>query len=226
MTPSQTGLPVHRASPLLTLNPLFQRQNSSNEEIQLWYASLSSYAFFWEHYFSKKIDPSMVVGQDNLLLYQPQSIILRIRPEDRPINILQACAAAVVCGAHLTVSAPKNISRIILIKKLTPPTVQMIVETDEEFLARVAKQPFPRIRFLSSPQEEVCSQLLKEGARIICAPILANGRLELLHYTREISLSIDYHRYGNLGVREGEARTPLKDVLTNKKELCCVCECG
>ncbi|MEN9654219.1 MAG: putative proline dehydrogenase/delta-pyrroline-5-carboxylate dehydrogenase, partial [Chlamydiota bacterium] len=34
----------------------------------------------------------------------------------------------------------------------------------------------------------------------------ANGRLELLHYLREVSVSIDYHRYGNLGPREGEIR--------------------
>ncbi len=38
-----------------------------------------------------------------------------------------------------------------------------------------------------------------------------NGRLELLQFLREMSISIDYHRYGNLGMREGEWRAPITD---------------
>ena len=35
----------------------------------------------------------------------------------------------------------------------------------------------------------------------------SNGRVALLRYLREQSVSIDYHRYGNLGEREEEPRT-------------------
>ena len=38
------------------------------------------------------------------------------------------------------------------------------------------------------------------------APVLSEGRLELLWYTEEQSLSIDYHCYGNLGARANEKR--------------------
>ena len=38
------------------------------------------------------------------------------------------------------------------------------------------------------------------------APVLSEGRLDLLWYTEEQSLSIDYHRYGNLGARANEKR--------------------
>jgi RHH-type proline utilization regulon transcriptional repressor/proline dehydrogenase/delta 1-pyrroline-5-carboxylate dehydrogenase len=38
------------------------------------------------------------------------------------------------------------------------------------------------------------------------APVLAHGRVELLWYMREQSLSVDYHRYGNLGIRADEER--------------------
>jgi RHH-type proline utilization regulon transcriptional repressor/proline dehydrogenase/delta 1-pyrroline-5-carboxylate dehydrogenase len=30
-----------------------------------------------------------------------------------------------------------------------------------------------------------------------------------LHYLQEVSISIDYHRYGNLGLRDGELRSPI-----------------
>ena len=37
-------------------------------------------------------------------------------------------------------------------------------------------------------------------------PVLSECRLELLWYTEEQSLSIDYHRYGNLGAHANEKR--------------------
>jgi RHH-type proline utilization regulon transcriptional repressor/proline dehydrogenase/delta 1-pyrroline-5-carboxylate dehydrogenase len=40
-------------------------------------------------------------------------------------------------------------------------------------------------------------------------PVVAAGRIELLWYLREQSISFDYHRYGNLGRRAGELRRPL-----------------
>jgi RHH-type proline utilization regulon transcriptional repressor/proline dehydrogenase/delta 1-pyrroline-5-carboxylate dehydrogenase len=39
--------------------------------------------------------------------------------------------------------------------------------------------------------------------------MLGVGRIELLHYLREQSLSVDYHRYGNLGARGDEGRAPV-----------------
>ena len=41
------------------------------------------------------------------------------------------------------------------------------------------------------------------------APVLAHGRIELLWYLREQSLSTSYHRYGNLGLRSSEERAPI-----------------
>ncbi|NGX44721.1 MAG: hypothetical protein K1060chlam3_00896, partial [Candidatus Anoxychlamydiales bacterium] len=41
------------------------------------------------------------------------------------------------------------------------------------------------------------------------APVLANGRFELLHYIKEISITYEYHRYGNLGIKESEMRKPI-----------------
>jgi RHH-type proline utilization regulon transcriptional repressor/proline dehydrogenase/delta 1-pyrroline-5-carboxylate dehydrogenase len=40
-------------------------------------------------------------------------------------------------------------------------------------------------------------------------PVSLSGRVELLWYVREQSLSVDYHRYGNLGFRAEEERSPV-----------------
>jgi RHH-type proline utilization regulon transcriptional repressor/proline dehydrogenase/delta 1-pyrroline-5-carboxylate dehydrogenase len=42
------------------------------------------------------------------------------------------------------------------------------------------------------------------------APPVAHGRVELLSYVQEQSLSHVYHRYGNLGRRAGEPRHALR----------------
>jgi RHH-type proline utilization regulon transcriptional repressor/proline dehydrogenase/delta 1-pyrroline-5-carboxylate dehydrogenase len=42
------------------------------------------------------------------------------------------------------------------------------------------------------------------------APVLAHGRVELLWYLREQSLSHVYHRYGNLGRRADETRAVVR----------------
>ncbi len=42
------------------------------------------------------------------------------------------------------------------------------------------------------------------GVYLARAPVLIQGRVELLWYVREQSISSDYHRYGNLSIREGE----------------------
>jgi RHH-type proline utilization regulon transcriptional repressor/proline dehydrogenase/delta 1-pyrroline-5-carboxylate dehydrogenase len=41
------------------------------------------------------------------------------------------------------------------------------------------------------------------------APVLAEGRIELLWYLQEQSLSHIYHRYGNLGRRAEEPRAQV-----------------
>jgi RHH-type proline utilization regulon transcriptional repressor/proline dehydrogenase/delta 1-pyrroline-5-carboxylate dehydrogenase len=41
---------------------------------------------------------------------------------------------------------------------------------------------------------------------VMDAPVLVNGRIELLWNVREQSVSDDYHRYGNLGKRATEIR--------------------
>jgi len=47
------------------------------------------------------------------------------------------------------------------------------------------------------------------GGCVISAPVSGEGRLELLWYLSEQSVSTDYHRYGNLGRRALEKRAVI-----------------
>jgi RHH-type proline utilization regulon transcriptional repressor/proline dehydrogenase/delta 1-pyrroline-5-carboxylate dehydrogenase len=94
-------------------------------------------------------------------------------------------------------------------ESLKQPLLSFIAESQEHFVKRIGQQPTARVRLLSPASHHLKIALAEMGARVLDAPVLANGRLELLHYLREISLSVNYHRYGNLGTRETEKRSPL-----------------
>jgi RHH-type proline utilization regulon transcriptional repressor/proline dehydrogenase/delta 1-pyrroline-5-carboxylate dehydrogenase len=69
-----------------------------------------------------------------------------------------------------------------------------------------------RIRYAGRDRvpAEVRRAAAATGQWIADVPVVAAGRIELLWYLREQSISHDYHRYGNLGRRAGEPRRPLR----------------
>jgi RHH-type proline utilization regulon transcriptional repressor/proline dehydrogenase/delta 1-pyrroline-5-carboxylate dehydrogenase len=85
----------------------------------------------------------------------------------------------------------------------------VIEETEAQFLVRVAAGKMERIRLIEAPSQALLEAAAESATYIVHDNVLANGRLELLHYLREVSISWDYHRYGNLGLREGELRKPI-----------------
>ena len=86
--------------------------------------------------------------------------------------------------------------------------MEFIGETDHELADRVRSAETRRVRFAMPERvpEIVFRAAAASGVYLARAPVLVQGRVELLWYLREQSISIDYHRYGNLGSREGEER--------------------
>lgn len=175
------------------------------EDKDLWKSSVGSYAFYWNNYFSKEHDPSQVLGEDNILKYVPRTkLTLRIQEGNNDIDIRRVIAAAATCGAVLTVSGTEALVQTYAqapwaskIQGLT-----FVSETDEMLIKRINHGDLNRIRFLSTPTTDIEQALANNGCSVLRDPVLANGRLELLNFLREISISYDYHRYGNLGERE------------------------
>jgi RHH-type proline utilization regulon transcriptional repressor/proline dehydrogenase/delta 1-pyrroline-5-carboxylate dehydrogenase len=175
-------------------------------------ASIGNYLFFWQNYFSQEHDPSYVLGEDNLFYYVPRhKMVFRVQPTDDIIDVLRVIAAAHICNAQITISLDPS-SEI----NLTKIAQNIISETENELIARIENKDIDRIRFLSKPSAALQQAIAHNACNAIIAPVLENGRIELLNYLREVSLSFDYHRYGNLGARENELRGPC-----DEKTECC-----
>ncbi len=177
------------------------------EEKELWNASVSSYTFWWK-FFQRDHDPSRLYGQDNLLRYLPRKdVVIRLQESDELIDQIRIFAAILICGGEAVVTGHPH--TIAPWKNFTLPGIEFIEEDNFTLFARLRSGEASRLRFASVADSSLCHVAAEGACSIFDAPVLANGRVELLYYLREASISIDYHRYGNLGIRESEKRKPL-----------------
>jgi RHH-type proline utilization regulon transcriptional repressor/proline dehydrogenase/delta 1-pyrroline-5-carboxylate dehydrogenase len=183
-------------------------------------ASIGSYAFYWNHYFSQDHDPSKVLGQDNILRYVPRmDITLRVSNDDSLLDVFSAIAAAESCNGFLSISIsnqwPETKEFLTVLKGLHE---DIHVESDEEFCQKIHEGSVTRVRSFKALGDPIATACANAGINLIAAPIIANGRIELLHFLREISISSDYHRYGYLGEREV--------IPAKEQQGCCQKGCG
>lgn len=212
--PIQHGVPQEKHPVNSVVNELtayVQKIDLSVEELGMWYASISNYAY-WAKRFKEDHDPSQIVGQDNIFRYRPhRNMTFRLQEHDAPLDVLRVLAAALSCGICLHVSGTKNHLHFPFIELLgnKKDHFNFIDESEERFIERIKKESLTRIRLITEPSDALAQAAAHAGCFLDHAPVLANGRFELLHFLREISLSIDYHRYGNLNIRESEQRKPV-----------------
>jgi RHH-type proline utilization regulon transcriptional repressor/proline dehydrogenase/delta 1-pyrroline-5-carboxylate dehydrogenase len=89
--------------------------------------------------------------------------------------------------------------------------IEFIEESDEQLAAAIHGRQTDRVRY-AAPDRVPLAVLQAgnvAGGCVIATPVSSEGRLEVLWYLREQSISTDYHRYGNLGVRADEARAEV-----------------
>ena len=86
--------------------------------------------------------------------------------------------------------------------------IEFVEETDQRLGEVMRERQTGRVRFAARDRVPPLLRTIsaETGIALIDGPVLAEGRIELLWYLRERSISYAYHRYGNLGARSGEAR--------------------
>jgi RHH-type proline utilization regulon transcriptional repressor/proline dehydrogenase/delta 1-pyrroline-5-carboxylate dehydrogenase len=208
MKPKQLCFPKDMASipdELKILSALLTDLNLPSEHIELFMSSVGSYAHAWNEEFSKSHDPSMIRGQDNKFRYVPHMhVVLRLQKYTLLINVLRVLASAIICKAPLTISTSSKLMTLLRVKewKACYPQLTIIEEEEDKFIQSITNSKSKkRLRMLQDADLSLLTAIAGSCDLIMGTP-LANGRIELLHMLREMSVSHDYHRYGNLGERE------------------------
>ena len=76
--------------------------------------------------------------------------------------------------------------------------IRLIVESKDACAQRLGATPVERLRCVGSVEAGVALVAEHAGAAVLVHPLLLTGRVELLAYVREQSVSARYHRFGNL----------------------------
>ncbi|MBU0721155.1 bifunctional proline dehydrogenase/L-glutamate gamma-semialdehyde dehydrogenase [bacterium] len=176
--------------------------------------TVENFAYWLDKEFFKEHDYTNIRGESNITRYLSlKNITLVIEENDSLYEILCTIAASKMSGATLHISMPdKSTSQELL--WLAEKKVFLLDETDT--LAYEDKEKMlesmkgsNRVRYLNKDNinKEVYESLSKEAIHIAGEPFIPHGRIELMHFFIEQSISDSYHRYGNLGLK----------ALTSKK---------
>lgn len=102
--------------------------------------------------------------------------------------------AAKTCGTPLTISFDEKDDRSLA---LSASGCQLRKESLSSFLSTL--QSFERIRTCGADLPmELYQAAAKIDKYIATAPPVKEGRVELIHYIKEQSITFEYHRYGSI----------------------------
>lgn len=170
--------------------------------------TLQSYVQNYAKEFSVEHDYFKLRGEDNIFRYLPlKRVALRVSQGDTLFDVLCRILAAKVSGVALYISVEDDVENAVtsfLYEKKeglldTSDTIQR--ESESDFVIKFHSVD----RILYSDVSKVSTYVFEKAAKvtkfIVRGQPMMEGRLELLNYFEEQSISHSYHRYGNIGIR-------------------------
>lgn len=178
------------------------------EDIARTIRAIKSYRYHWETEFGEEKDYFHIRGQDNIHRYLPLGVVgIRLHPDDSLFETLARIAAARIAGNTAVLSIPEDLANAVTLFLDRTEAHDLLEATpirrqsDEELIASF--EVLQRIRYAAPDRvgQSVLKAAAATGYYIARAPVLMEGRLELIHYVQNQSVCNNYHRYGNLGER-------------------------
>lgn len=171
-------------------------------------AAVQSYLKEYENEFSKEHDYFKIRGEDNIFRYLPLSkVALRVCKDDSLFDVISRVLAAKISKVNIHISIDAGLDNSVVSflfenkDKLLTSTDSLVREDEESFIKLFNEVERIIYSDISKVSENVFSKAAKAVKYIVRQQPMMDGRLELLNYYQEQSISHSYHRYGNLGAR-------------------------
>jgi RHH-type proline utilization regulon transcriptional repressor/proline dehydrogenase/delta 1-pyrroline-5-carboxylate dehydrogenase len=195
----QQDLPSHQAALRPEVADVLQtmrRWLKQDIEKSVASAAAASFQHFMNVEFGVGHEPSALPGQRDIFRYRPlpRGVLLRLREPFEPLLLAGAVLAAMTTGVKIELSLQRASS---LADALGLPVT---VETEDELARRLEKDSarYDQLRVPQGTVGEVYRAAARHHLNVIDQPIVANGRIELMHYFREQTISENTHRHGIL----------------------------
>jgi RHH-type proline utilization regulon transcriptional repressor/proline dehydrogenase/delta 1-pyrroline-5-carboxylate dehydrogenase len=164
-------------------------------------------ALAWDREFGQVRDVSHLGVERNLFRYRPVDVAVRATGDAPWQALLRVMIAGIRAGSDFTVSAPAGLPAGVG-RSLSDQGVAVYVETEQEWLERMTAQDETsrpaRARLVGPPESAaVLHRALSEAVggdpdlAIYANEVTTAGRLELLPFLHEQSITITAHRFGN-----------------------------
>jgi len=200
--------------PLLEkLQKLLEGETRFKDELENACKTIGNFAYWQKEVFLKEHDHFHIRGESNISRYLGvKSVLLRFDNDDTLPEMLCSYCAAKMAGAKVTISVPDESDSKALFwlsakqKHLLEDGDDFVMENELSLVFSFAH--FERIRFLKPEHvsSQIYSDIVDKAYYLATAPFVAHGRIELMHYYIEQSVSHRYHRYGNLGIKALEEK--------------------
>lgn len=180
--------------------------------------AIGSYSHWAGEEFHVSHDHFRLLGEDNFRRYLPvEPLRIRVHADDSLSDIFCRAAAARAAGCRATISTPWELDAPAAhaaqsLDRLTDAwagAIEFIEEEDASLAEAIRARQVARVRY-AAPERvpHVVRQAAADALQYVAdTPVSLYGRVELLWYLREQSISHVYHRYGNLGSRAEEVRS-------------------
>ncbi len=163
----------------------------------------ASYLHWWDKHFSVAHDPSQIHGETNQFRYRPRPFHLfraqALNPHETdalPLDIARVAVACSLAGVELRISVDRDYPGIAALAAIANASYR--VETSDGTVSGMSNASSGSFRVCgsSTPEEFGPSRIgnLAPARR----EVFSNGRVELLNYLREQSMTEIVHRYGNI----------------------------
>lgn len=176
----------------------------NDAEMERYNQAVESYRENWDKEFVVEHLTQELIGEKNIFRYRPlKNMAFRVLPDDKLVDVLLIITAAAVTRTKLTLSIQADDKKLETIKTLPEKAFTLVTQTDDEFVKTM--NDFERVRTCSENlPDSYYAEATKLGKYIAVTPPLAEGRLELLHYVKEQSVSYEYHRYGSFSEEDAK----------------------
>ena len=167
----------------------------------------SHFASFLVDEFLQDHDYVNIRGERNTIRYIPvKSVLFRFDANDTLVSMLVSIVAAKMAGARVRISFPVSYNSESLmwleqkVQVLLDENDELVLQNEDDLVESISD--FERVRFLNAKvSDRLFVKAADEAIHIAAESFVSHGRIELMHYFLEQSISDSYHRYGNLGLR-------------------------
>lgn len=165
--------------------------------------AVKSYQENWSKEFAVEHLSQELIGEKNIFRYRPlKNMVFRVLPTDNLADVLMVIYASEVSKTNLTVSINEDDEKLDKLKSLGGKFT-LVIQSDDEFVKTMTN--FERVRVCSpNIPDSYYLEGAKLGKYIAITPPLVEGRIELLHYVKEQSVTYEYHRYGSFSEEDAK----------------------